>query len=110
MNQLKNAAAFLACGLLLGANQFVLAQRSAEVRRAQPVEETPIPRALPVDAATPPPRKTTTPPPLPTATPRPVGTPPDEDQPHPESNPGAQQEAQDQRQLEYANGLFARKM
>lgn len=111
MNQLKNAAAFLACGLLLGANELALAQRSTEVRRAQPVDDTPIPRALPVDAPTPPPRKISTPPPLPSATPRPVATPPpDDDQPHAESSGGGEQEAPDQRQLEYANGLFARKL
>src|SRR4051794_30060110 len=110
MKPLKSAAGLIACGLLYCAAS-TFAQRSNEVRRAQPVDDTPIPRALPVDAPTPPPRRAP-PPPAPSPTPRPSATPPppDEDQPQPESSANQQQEAPDQRQLEYANGLFARKL
>ncbi len=122
MKPLKSALGVLGCGLLIASAESASAQRRDEVRRAQPVEETPIPRALPVDAPTP--RKTMTPAPsatprpspvsTPAPTPRPAPPPPaDDDQEHappakqPENEPT---EAADQRQLDYANGLFARKM
>ncbi|HMJ06145.1 MAG TPA: tetratricopeptide repeat protein [Chthoniobacterales bacterium] len=96
-------------------------QRSNEVRRAQPVEETPIPRALPVEEATPAPRRIVPPPavatpvprpsasslPSPPSTPRESASPPPE--PAPEE-PSAEPESPDRRQLDYANALFGRKI
>jgi TolA-binding protein len=64
--------------------------RAQEIRRAQPVNEPPIARALPVDEQTPPPRP---------VRPQPEGA---TDKP--------EEEPSDKRQLEYANALFARKM
>ena len=135
MRNVKSAASVLACGFVLGAADVALAQRSQEVRRAQPVEETPVPRALPVTppapaaSATPrpaapapaPPAATPTPrPPIPaaTATPRaPTNSTPANTQPPPpieddatSAPPAPETEAPDQRQLDYANGLFSRKL
>ena len=75
-------------------------QRTPEVRRAQPVDETPVPRAVPVDGSTP----TPSPRPRrsPSATESPAG-------PSSESSP-TETEAPDRRQLDYANALFSRKL
>ena len=101
---------FAAVGLTFG-------QRSNEVRRAQPVEDTPIPRALPVGEPTAPPRRlpppapappeVSTPIPAPTAAPREIAPTPPE--PAPEEST-TEPESPDQRQLDYANGLFGRKL
>ncbi len=122
----KTAASVLACGLILIAAEPGRAQRTPEVRRAQPVEETPIPRALPVN--TPPPiappvatpRRAASPAATPATTPTarpapPAGTTPpigpadDQPLPPPVTTPEAT-ESPDQRQLDYANGLFSRKL
>lgn len=100
----------------------VHAQRPDEVRRAQPVDDPPVRRALPLDepTATPTPRKVA-PPPAPPAqpTPRaPAGDPPATPRPttapqinadEPVDSAPAQPDAADRRQLDYANGLFAQK-
>lgn len=101
----------------------VSAQRSDEVRRAQPVNEPPVRRALPVDepatTPSPTPRKVAPPaaPPQPTprsptpepvATPRPSVVPSAAPEPDDASEP-PQSDAPDRRQLDYANGLFAQK-
>ncbi len=76
-------------------------QRTPEVRRAQPVNEPPTPRAVPFDT------------PEPTARPR--RPPPDQtDAPKPSDDansegPAPETEGSDRRQLDYANGLFAQK-
>src|SRR3954447_15399345 len=76
-------------------------QRTPEVRRAQPANETPTPKAGPFDT------------PEPTAKPRrPPVEPSDAPKPSDEANPegpGPEPEGSDRRQLEYANGLFAQK-
>ena len=86
------------------------AQRQPEPRRAEPVYETPVPRALPVDepppVTTPPPRRV--PPPTPAA-PRPSAAASAPADPAPEP-PTSEPQAQDQRQLDYANALFSRKL
>jgi TolA-binding protein len=70
---------------------FCLGQsRAQEVRRAQPVDEPPIARALPADEEAPPPPRTG---PLPDG-----------------SSEKTDEQPSDKRQLEYANALFARKM
>jgi TolA-binding protein len=70
-------------GLLLAALLWMSDVTPAqEIRRAVPLNEPPVPRALPVDEATPP----------------------------PEEKPSTPEQPSDKRQLEYANALFARKM
>src|SRR5439155_5266833 len=69
----------------LSPGQIALAQYQPEIRRAQPVQESPVSRALPLDT--------------PSAVPQ---------QP-PETAP-RQTEGADRRQIDYANGLFTRKL
>ena len=138
MKALKNAAGVLM--VIFASVDLLDAQRSNEVRRAQPVEDTPIPRALPVDEATPAqsatPRRIGTPPtaapqqttaprtavpaatasqtPTPARAPAPVSVPPpsvpESAPPAPAPQESVEQESPDRRQLEYANGLFGRKL
>ncbi|MEY2507603.1 MAG: hypothetical protein QOH01_1932 [Verrucomicrobiota bacterium] len=103
MKTRRGAVCLLQTALIFVAMPLGLAQqRTPEVRRAQPVEEPPTPRAVPFDTPVPSakPRRS---PPEPTAAPKPGN---DE---NPESPP-ADQEASDRRQLDYANGLFSRKL
>ncbi|MDQ6624151.1 MAG: tetratricopeptide repeat protein, partial [Verrucomicrobiota bacterium] len=111
---MKSAASVLACGFILATAERASAQHSTEVRRAQPIEETPIPRALPVNpptpVASPPPRKIAPPAPAPSATPHPSAS-ADDDQTKTEPSADAHQDdAPDRRQLDYANALFGRKL
>ncbi len=100
-------------GVMLGV---AFGQRPDEVRRAQPVGEAPVRRALPVEGtprqiASPPPA-TATPKPAPTATSTPRVLPADPE-PSPDSPPEPPQtetESPEERQLNYANGLFSRKI
>ncbi|MEY2481477.1 MAG: hypothetical protein QOK24_5 [Verrucomicrobiota bacterium] len=69
-------------------------QRTPEVRRAQPADEPPAPKAVPTDPPAPP-------------KPRPKASEPAE--PSGES-PSVEPEAPDKRQLDYANALFSRKL
>jgi TolA-binding protein len=88
--------------IFLAAISFSFAQqRTPEVRRAQPVDEPPTPRAVPLDtpAPTAKPRRS---PPEPAVAPKPSNN--DQEGPAPEP------EASDRRQLDYANGLFSRKL
>jgi TolA-binding protein len=78
-------------------------QRTPEVRRAQPVDEPPIPRAVPFDSPTPKPRRTVPAPESSTA-------PSNPDQPSVESPPTEAEAPPDRRQLDYANALFSRKI
>jgi len=72
-------AGFVLAGLLSVSDfSWALAQ---EVRRAQPFIEPQVPRALPIDEATPP----------------------------PDDRPATPEQPTDKRQLEYANALFTRK-
>jgi len=73
-----------------------VAQKTPEVRRAQPVEEPPTPKAVPFD----------TPP-----SPRPKRSPAEPPKSTSENEgPSTEPEASDRRQLDYANGLFSRKL
>ncbi|PYJ08561.1 MAG: hypothetical protein DMF06_12475, partial [Verrucomicrobia bacterium] len=86
--------------------------RPPEVRRAQPVEEAPVPRAVPVEPPAPSLRpRRTAPPSVPDSTVAPRPNVPDEnpEQPPPEA-PSADTEAPDRKQLDYANALFSRKL
>jgi TolA-binding protein len=72
----------------------VAQQRTKEVRRAQPVDEPPVAKAIPFDTPAPPPR-----PIAPAANPE-----------QPPDAPQTETEAPDRRQLDYANALFSRKL
>ena len=72
-----------------------------EVRRAQPAEDPPTPKAVPFDT------------PAPSAKPRRSAEPSAAPKPKDETNtegPAPEPEASDRRQLDYANGLFSRKL
>jgi TolA-binding protein len=85
MNLARSAAGLCLAAMLLPTG-IISAQYNTEIPRARPVQEPPISRAQPVDT--------------PTALPPRVP---------PESAP-AQTEAADRRQIDYANGLFTRKL
>src|SRR5690349_7053741 len=104
LSPLRSKAAFSAalfCGLILtgGADG-----QTGPVRRAQPVTDPPVPRAVPVDQpppAPPPPGARPAPPP-------PNNAPEGPSQPAPEA--GAEGEPGDRRQLDYATALYGRKL
>jgi TolA-binding protein len=101
MKSVRGAVCLVQAALIFSVLPASLAQqRAPEVRRAQPVDETPVPRAVPVDGSTP----TPSPRPRrsPSATESPAG-------PSSESSP-TETEAPDRRQLDYANALFSRKL
>src|SRR5256714_7266796 len=79
----------------------VAQQKTPEVRRAQPVDEPPPRKAFPFDPRAPSakPRRS---PPDPTVAPKPRADEPE--------GPATEPEASDRRQLDYANGLFSRKL
>src|SRR5438105_6513565 len=94
----RGAVCLVQAALIFSALPASLAQqRTPEVRRAQPVDEPPVPRALPVDQSTPVP------------SPRPRRSPVETTEPSSESTP-TETEAPDRRQLDYANALFSRKL
>jgi TolA-binding protein len=100
MKSMRGAVCLVQAALIFSVLPASLAQqKTPEVRRAQPVEETPIPRAIPVDGSTP------------TPSPRPRRSPTVEPPtgPSSESTP-TETEAPDRRQLDYANALFSRKL
>jgi TolA-binding protein len=110
MKTRRGALCLVCVTLIFSAISASLAQqRTPEVRRAQPVNEPPVAKAVPVDTPTPapsvrPPRRSA---PLPTPQPSaPVSTP---RQP-PTELPPTETEAPDTRQLDYANALFSRKL
>ena len=135
MKPLRTATSLVGLVVIFGTAEFVPAQqRSNEVRKAQPVTDPPIARALPVDQppATPtPPRRFPAPgqqpaqqpppqqqptarpaAPAPTATPRPSIPEPAPEQPPTEASAPqpTETESADRRQLDYANALFGRKL
>ncbi|HEY2139886.1 MAG TPA: tetratricopeptide repeat protein, partial [Chthoniobacterales bacterium] len=82
--------------IFLAATPFAVGQQNTpEVRRAQPVNEPPTPKAVPFDT------------PVPSAKPR--RSPPEPTASETEG-PATDSEASDRRQLDYANGLFSRKL
>jgi TolA-binding protein len=89
MNITRGAASLLGLAMLLWAANNAIAQSQPEVRRARPVDEQPVPRAVPVEPTD---RST-------------------QSLIEEFSTPSARDsEGADQRQLEYANGLFGRKL
>src|ERR1700736_351556 len=94
----KNAAVPGAVGVLLGLILASIAfSQTGPVRRAQPVNEPPVARALPID-------QTPAPPPSPAAGAESLAS------PNPLPQPSAAEEPPDRRQLEYATALFRRKL
>jgi TolA-binding protein len=90
MKTARSATGLLGLAMLLSMASAALAQWPSEVRRARPVDEPPVARALPLEE--------------PTARPH---RPPAEDSSEP---PARESEAPDRRQLDYANALFTRKL
>jgi TolA-binding protein len=90
MKTMRSAAGLFGLATLTWTTATAFAQGPPEVRRARPVEEPPVARALPLDE-------------LDTATPRRHA----EDAAEPRKRDS---EAPDRRQLDYANGLFTRKL
>src|ERR1051326_3435824 len=86
----RSPAGFLGLAMLLWSASVAFAQSQPEVRRARPADEPPAPRALPADESID----------------RTLRSLKDESS-EPQAREGA---AADQRQLEYANGLFTRKL
>ena len=75
----------------------VAQQKQPEIRRAQPVEEPPTPKAVPFDTPAPP-------------SPKPRRSPTEPRSTSENEGPASEPEASDRRQLDYANGLFSRKL
>jgi len=90
MNIMRGATSLLGLVMLLYTAGIAFAQSEPEVRRARPVDEPPIRRALPADDSID----------------RVLRSLKDQDS----ETPGREAEGADQRQLDYANGLFARKL
>jgi TolA-binding protein len=90
MKTRRGAASLLGLVMLLFTAEIAMAQSEPEVRRARPVDEPPIPRALPADESV-----------------ERVLRSLKEQSSEPSQHEG---EATAQRQLEYANGLFTRKL
>src|ERR1041385_3501902 len=90
MNITCGAASLFGLAMLLSSASIGIAQSEPEVRRARPVDEPPVRRAIPADDSA-------------DKVLRPLK---DEDS----QPPARETEGADQRQLNYANGLIARKL
>src|ERR1051325_6398935 len=98
MKTRRGVVCLVHAAVIFGATPFALAQqRTPEVRRAQPVDEPPTPKAVPFDT------------PTPAAKPRRSPTEPSTSENNSEG-PSSEAEGADRRQLDYANGLFSRKL
>lgn len=109
----ESAASVLAAGLIFATAAYAAAQRATEVRRAQPVEDPPVARALPVDEPTPSPtprKSSPRPASSPASTPPSITTEATDSLTAPEPSSPSETEAPDRRQLDYANALFGRKL
>src|SRR5436309_8353745 len=89
MNVTRGAASLFGLAMLLCTASVASAQSQPEVRRARPVDESPVPRAIPVEPGDGSTRALIN---------------------EFSETPARETEGADQRQLEYANGLFARKL
>ena len=104
----QGKAALLVAAAVLFSGRPTIAQTPVPIRRAQPVEQAPIPRALPVESETPatePTIKRAIPIPAEQSAPAPNLSPAGAD-----ALPGETTESPEQRQLIYANALFGRKL
>jgi TolA-binding protein len=114
MKTRRGAGCLVFTALIFSASPGLLAQqpRPPEVRRAQPVEDPPVAKAVPFDTPAPSARpRRSAPPSAPESTVAPKPSAPDlsPEQPPPEAPP-TDTEAPDRRQLDYANALFSRKL
>jgi len=116
MKMRKSASVSLSALLGIAMAAHTAAQRPDEVRRAQPVTDPPVRRALPADedeepaTPTPPPRRAAPPASVPQPLPRAPAPEPEDPQAAPRRDASSEEtDAPDRRQLEYANGLFAQK-
>src|SRR5437870_12589846 len=114
MKTRRGAVCLVSAALIVSSIPASLAQqRAPEVRRAQPVGEPPVARAVPFNTPTPAPsarpRRVAPPPSESSVAPRPSAPPSNPEQPAAES-PTTETEAPDRRQLDYANALFSRKL
>ena len=114
MKTRRGAVCLVSAALIFSAAPASLAQRTPEVRRAQPVEEPPVAKAIPsihrrplrrCDRAAPAPAL----PPEPNVAPSQARQRSNPEQPPPEPPP-TETEAPDQRQLDYANAIFSNKL
>ena len=90
MNITRGAASLFGLAMLLWTASIAIAQSEPEVRRARPVDETPVRRAAPADDSID----------------KVLRSLKDEGS----ESPSRDTEGADQRQLDYANGLFTRKL
>ena len=90
MNITRGAASLFGLAMLLWTASIAIAQSEPEVRRARPIDEPPVRRAVPADESIDKVLRSLK---------------EDVSEPSPKETEGA-----DQRQLDYANGLFARKL
>jgi TolA-binding protein len=104
----RGAVCLVHAALIFSAVPVSLAQqRTPEVRRAQPVDEPPAPRAIPLHTpASSPSAQPRRSPPEPSVAPKPRVR----EEEAPSTEPASETDASDRRQLEYANGLFSRKL
>jgi TolA-binding protein len=114
MKTRRGAVCLVSAALIVCAIPASLAQqRAPEVRRAQPVDEPPVARAVPFNTPTPAPsarpRRSAPAASESSLAPRPSGPASNPEEPPPES-PTTETEAADRRQLDYANALFSRKL
>ena len=93
MKTRRSAASLLGLAMLLCAASSVIAQSQPEVRRARPVDEPPVPRALPADESVDRVLRSLK-----------------EESSAPSQPSQHEGEGAAQRQLDYANGLFTRKL
>ena len=106
MKRPQGRAAFILAAAVLISGRAAVAQTPIPIRRAQPVEQAPIPRALPVEAATPAAEPT-----ILRAIPVPAEQIPPEAPVRAANEPATEnKESPEQRQLNYANALFGRKL
>ncbi len=116
MKAARGAISFLAAALIwLGAAAGMAQRATPEIRRAQPAEEPPIPRAIPLEdetTASPTPRPRRSPAKATAAsTTTAAGNADESSAESPASqNPVGETEAPERRQLDYANALFSRKL
>src|SRR5437868_4086289 len=107
MKARRGAIGLVGTVLIASAILSLAQQRNPEVRRAQPVTEPPVARAIPFDSPTPtPPRPRRVAP----SPPPDLGIPTSDAEHPPVESSSTEEEAADKRQLDYANGLFARKL
>jgi len=112
MKTQRGVVCLVFAALIFSASPALMAQqRTPEVRRAQPIQEPPVAKAVPFDTPAPSarPRRSAPPSDPESIAPKPNAPDLNPEQSPPETPP-ADTEAPDRRQLDYANALFSRKL